>query len=136
MHVRRRAGGGEASAARGWGHRVSALPAPAGRVFRLLAALLQLGLPGAAAWADARLDAAGAHATAHFESHTSSSCARIHAPDCALCHFLTAPGITVRPTALRLDVAHDRRLRPADLAALPLPLARPHPQPRAPPPLS
>jgi len=106
------------------------------RAFRLAAALLQLGLPGAAAWGDARLDAAGAHAAAHFESHTSQSCARIHAPDCALCHFLTAPTVTARPTALRLDIAHDRGPRPADSATLPQALARPHPQPRAPPPLS
>ncbi len=61
------------------------------RALWLLGTLLQLLLPGAAAWADARLDAAGAHATAHIESHTAKSCARIHAPDCALCHFLSAP---------------------------------------------
>src|SRR2546425_12461146 len=60
------------------------------RVLWLLGTLLQLLLPGAAAWADARLDAAGAHATAHVESHTANSCARLHAPDCALCHFLSA----------------------------------------------
>src|SRR2546422_6073253 len=60
----------------------------------LVAAALQLLLPGAAAWADARLDAAGAHATAHVESHTANSCARLHAPDCALCHFLSAPAVT------------------------------------------
>src|SRR3989454_8451368 len=71
----------------------------------LVAAALQLLLPGAAAVADARLDAAGAHATAHIESYTAKSCARIHAPDCALCHFLTAPALTGRAMLLRLDVA-------------------------------
>ncbi len=102
----------------------------------LLAALLQLALPGVAAVADARLDAAGSHATAHVESHTSNSCARIHPPDCAVCHFLTAPALTARPSALRLAVDDGWRLRRADPAGLPHPLARPHPHPRAPPLLS
>ncbi|PYP90983.1 MAG: hypothetical protein DMD34_16455 [Gemmatimonadetes bacterium] len=88
----------------------------------LLAALLQLALPGVAAVADARLDAAGSHATAHVES--------------AVCHFLTAPALTARPGALRLAVADGWRLRRADPAGLPHPLARPHPHPRAPPLLS
>jgi len=115
---------------------VKRLRAPAGRVFRLVAALLQLGLPGAAAWADARLDSAGAHATAHVESHTTAACARVHPPDCALCHFLTAPLAARRPTALRLASSSDRIPGRAEPARLPHPLSRPHPQPRAPPPLS
>jgi len=106
------------------------------RAFWLLGTLLQLLLPGAAAWADARLDAAGAHATAHVESHTAKSCARIHAPDCALCHFLTAPALTGGAMLLRFDVAARQAPRPADPAGTAHPLARPHPQPRAPPPLS
>ena len=108
---------------------------PGARIAWLLGALLQLALPGAAAWADARLDAAGAQATAHIESHTTKSCARIHAPDCALCHFLTAPVLTGRATPLRLEVATRRAVRPVDPAGA-HPLARPHPQPRAPPTLS
>jgi len=106
------------------------------RAVWLLGAVLQLALPGAAAWADARLDAAGTHATAHIESRTTTSCARIHAPDCALCHFLTAPVLTGRTTPLRLEVAARRAPRPVDPAGSPHPLARPHPQPRAPPTLS
>jgi hypothetical protein len=102
----------------------------------LLIAALQLLLPGAAAVADARLDAAGAHATAHVESHTSKSCARIHAPDCALCHFLSAPSLIGQATLLRLDVAARHAPRPADPAGTAHPLARTHPQPRAPPLLS
>jgi len=109
---------------------------PRARIVWLLGALLQLALPGAAAWADARLDAAGTHATAHFESHTTTSCARIHAPDCALCHFLTAPVLTGRATPLRLEVALRRAARPAELTGTAHLLARPHPQPRAPPTLS
>jgi len=105
-------------------------------VFRLLAALLQLGLPSAAAWADARLDSAGAHATAHVESHTTAACARVHPPDCALCHFLTAPLALRRPTTLRVSSSSDRIPWRAEPARLPHALSRPHPQPRAPPPLS
>ena len=104
------------------------------RALWLLGTLLQLLLPGAAAWADARLDIAGAHATPHIESHTSKSCARIHAPDCALCHFLTAPALTGRAMPLRLDVAARLAPRPADPAGTARARARPHPQPRAPPP--
>ncbi len=106
------------------------------RVLWLLGTLLQLLLPGAAAWADARLDAAGAHATAHIESHTSKSCARVHALDCAICHFLTAPAVTGRATVTRLDVAARDTPRPVDPAGTAHALARPHPNPRAPPALS
>jgi hypothetical protein len=108
----------------------------AARAAWVLAAALQLLLPGAAAWADARLDAAGAHATAHIESHSSKSCARIHAPDCALCHFLSAPAVTARTVALRLNVADTRPSLGTGSTTQPRPLARPHPQPRAPPVLS
>jgi len=106
------------------------------RALWLLGTLLQLLLPGAAAWADARLDAAGTHATAHIESHTSKSCARIHAPDCALCHFLTAPALRGRAMLLRLDVAAGQAPHPVDRAGTAHALARPHPNPRAPPALS
>ena len=109
---------------------------PVVRACWLLAVALQLTLPGAAAWADARLDAAEAHAVAHIESHTTKSCARIHPPDCALCHFLTAPGVTSRATVLPLGTANERSAGPSDPAALPHRLSRPHPQPRAPPALS
>ena len=106
------------------------------RVVWLLGAALQLALPGAAAWADARLDAAGTHATAHFESHTTTSCARLHAPDCALCHFLTTPALTGGAMPLRPAAALDRAPRPVERTDTGYALARPHPQPRAPPTLS
>jgi len=109
---------------------------PAVRASWLLATALQLLLPGAAALADARLDAAGTHATAHIESHSSKTCARIHAPDCALCHFLSAPAVTARTVALRLNVADNRPLLATGPTTQARPLARAHPQPRAPPVLS
>ena len=106
------------------------------RAFRLAAALLQLGLPSAAAWADARLDAAGTRAVPHIESHTTTTCARVHPPDCALCHFLTAPLAPRRPATLRVASSSDRVPWRTEPTRLPHALSRPHPQPRAPPPLS
>ena len=106
------------------------------RVFRLLMALLQLSLPAAAAWADAQLDTAGAHANAHVESHTTSSCARIHPPDCALCHFLNAPFSGRRHVALRLATSDARPPRPVEPVPVRSALARFFPLPRAPPALS
>ena len=106
------------------------------RAFRLCAALLQLLLPGAAAQADARLDAAGAHATAHVESHTTSACARIHPPDCALCHFLSAPFAGHRAAALRPATSDARATRPVEPVPVRSARARFFPPPRAPPALS
>lgn len=106
------------------------------RALQLGAALLQLVLPGAAAWADARLDSAGAHATAHVESHTTSACARIHPPDCALCHFLSAPFSGRRVVALHLDTGDARATRPVAPVPVRSALARFFPPPRAPPALS
>ena len=106
------------------------------RAFRLLTALLQLALPTAAAWADAQLDTAGAHANAHVESHTTSSCARIHPPDCALCHFLNAPFSGRRHVALRLATSDARTPRPVEPVPVRSALARFFPLPRAPPALS
>ena len=66
-----------------------------------LLAALQLSLPGAAAWADARLDTAAA-GPAHVESHSTAACARIHPADCAFHRFLSAPLTTGRPVVFRL----------------------------------
>jgi hypothetical protein len=102
----------------------------------LLAAVLQLLLPGAATWADAQLDTAGAHASAHVESHTTSSCARIHPPNCALCHFLNAPFSGRSHVALRLATSDARTPRPVEPVPVRSALARFFPLPRAPPALS
>ncbi len=109
---------------------------PLVRTSWLVATALQLTLPGAAAWADSRLDTVETHAVAHVESHSTKSCARIHPPDCALCHLLTALALSSRAMLLRLAVAPSLAPRPADPAATAHSLARPHPQPRAPPALS
>lgn len=66
-----------------------------------LLAALQLSLPGAAAWADARLDTEVA-GPAHIESHSTSVCIRIHPADCAFHRFLSAPLATGRPVVFRV----------------------------------
>jgi len=71
------------------------------RVALCLLAALQLSLPGAAAWADARLDGAVA-GPAHIESHSTSSCVRVHPADCAFHRFLSAPLATGRPVVFRI----------------------------------
>ncbi len=106
------------------------------RTFWLLGAVLQLVLPGAAACADARVDALGAAARPHIESHTTNSCARIHPPDCALCHYLSAPLARRAPLAPALDATADRIVIPPAPVRLLGARSRPHPQPRAPPTLS
>jgi hypothetical protein len=106
------------------------------RTLWLLGAALQLVLPGAAAYADARLDAVGAAARPHIESHTTKSCTRIHAPDCALCHYLSAPLAPGAPIALALGDSADGIRFPAAPVKRARARSRPHPQPRAPPTLS
>jgi hypothetical protein len=102
----------------------------------LAAALLQLVVPGTAAWADARLDAAGTHARPHVESHSTTTCVRVHPADCTLCRFLTSPLGMARPPLVCLD-APDRHAPPAfaRIAEPVSPLGR-LPHSRAPPALS
>jgi hypothetical protein len=107
---------------------------PTVRACLLLAALLQLTLPGAAAWADARLD--GVAGPVHIESHSSDSCTRIHPADCAFHRFLSAPvaigravSFTVRGAARRRPALPVRGLRRAALQER-------LPESRAPPALS
>ena len=106
------------------------------RTLSLFGAALQLALPGAAAYADARLDAIAATARPHVESHTTTGCTRIHAPDCALCHYLSAPAASKAPMALDLGDNRNRILLRAAPVRCARARARPHPQPRAPPTLS
>lgn len=62
------------------------------RFLWLLFAALQLGLPGAASLADARLEAA-ASAGPHVESRSSPSCPPGHPAGCLLCQFLQTPAV-------------------------------------------
>jgi hypothetical protein len=109
---------------------------PTVRTLWLLGAALQLALPGVATYADARLDALAAVARPHIESRTTTSCTRIHPPDCALCHYLSAPLARRQPMALALGATTDRALVLFAPVRLPQAQSRPHPPPRAPPTLS
>lgn len=106
------------------------------RVLGLVCALLQLGLRGTVALADALEDGAPASAAIpHFEAHTSESCPHAHGPD-AFCQFLNAPFSVAAPIVVTLG---DGRYVVEPLAAPALSAAAEqaaHPPSRAPPHLS
>jgi hypothetical protein len=110
-------------------HRASA------RLLWVLLAALQLVGAGAAAIADARLEAASRSAVApvHVEDHSSTRCPRVHPADCALCQFVTralatppkAPPIPAA-LAIRTPVETERPVTAAHaIARLPLSRAPP-----------
>lgn len=70
---------------------------PLARLGLLTLAALQLLVSGAAAWADARLDAGGPKGPVHVEAHSTQACAPVHPADCILHRFLATPGGVVRP---------------------------------------
>jgi len=72
---------------------------PLARFGLLTLAALQLLITGAAAWADARLDAGGPKGPVHLESHSTQACAPVHAADCILHRFLSTPGGIVRASS-------------------------------------
>ena len=92
-------------------------------------------VPGAAAWADARLGASEA-GPAHIESHSTAVCVRIHPADCALHRFLSAPLATGRPVVFKIRHPRGAVLAPRTQFASPAaPTAGLH-HSRAPPQLS
>jgi len=101
-----------------------------------LVAALQLAAPGAAAWADALLDAQGRDAPVHIESHSTPACAHVHPADCGLCHFLGAPVTVASVRRLSAAPASRRALSRLRLAAAPCAPWRYALRPRAPPALS
>jgi hypothetical protein len=100
---------------------------PLARAFWLLAALLQLTLPGATAWADARLEreARSPRSASHIEAHHSADCPRTHPPDCGLCQHLAT--LFIRATPPRFEAASPRQHAPrpaaSQRAARPAPFA-------------
>jgi hypothetical protein len=97
---------------------------------------LQLVVPGAAAWADAELEARGSVAPVHIESHSTSSCARVHPADCGLCRFLSSPLSKQVPRRTKLALVIQRVSGRPERVAPPRLRRRAQPQPRAPPALS
>jgi hypothetical protein len=102
------------------------------RALWLVAALLQLTLPGATAWADARLEreSRSPRGASHIEAHHSRDCPRTHPPDCGLCQHLAT--LFTRAAPLRFEVLRAQRYevpcgaseRPARTAPFTLALSR------------
>ena len=107
---------------------------PAGtRALWLLAALLQLVLPGAAAWADAVLETHASRAVVHVEAESTRDCAPAHAADCGLCRHLATAGRASDASADPGTPA--RRHEPPRVVAIWRPVVAHHalPNSRAPP---
>jgi len=86
---------------------------PLARLGLLTLATLQLLVTGAAAWADARLDAGGPKGPVHVESHSTQACVPVHPADCILHRFLATAGGVVRPTATGFGLAARQLSAPA-----------------------
>ncbi len=106
------------------------------RASLLAIALLQLTLPGAAAWADARLDAAAPQGPIHLESHATQACAPVHPPDCVLHRFLSTPGCAGQPVIVDIGSRAGHLVPPAESRLAGLAPQQRLPDSRAPPPLS
>ena len=100
----------------------------------LLLSLLQVSVPGAAAWADARLGEATG--PVHIESHSTNLCVRVHPADCAFHRFLSAPVARSATSVIRIRAGLGITWTPTatERAATATGLALP--DSRAPPPLS
>jgi len=101
-----------------------------------LLTLLQLSVPGAAAWADARLGGEGWNAPAHIESHSTDSCVRVHPADCAFHRLLITPVVGNRAPVLRIRAGHAVRVAVVTPESLPVVSTATLHDSRAPPPLS
>lgn len=109
-----------------------------GRSFWLLLALLQLALPGATAWADARLqaDSRSSDASSLVESATDKSGPRSHDVDCVFCRYLAQSFSPASPATVLTARAAATAAPPA-VAVSELEAAENElPRARAPPPLS
>ena len=106
------------------------------RAILFLLTSAQLVVPGAASWADAKLEVRGRVAPVHIESHSTSACARVHRPDCGLCQFLASPLTVQSPRQTRFAFVFLRVSGPLQRLAPVGHRRRAQPQPRAPPSLS
>ena len=59
------------------------------RFLAVLWASLQFAMPALGSLADARFAAAAGDPVSHVESKSSASCPAVHAPDCAVCRYLS-----------------------------------------------
>jgi hypothetical protein len=106
---------------------------PLARFGLLTLATLQLLITGAAAWADARLDAGGPKGPVHLESHSTQACAQVHPADCILHRFLSTPSGVVRPISTGFGLAVAQFSTPALAGLGRSALQQRHPDIRGPP---
>jgi hypothetical protein len=100
----------------------------------LLLTLLQFSVPGAVAWADARVGERGG--PAHIESLSTSTCPRVHPSDCTFHRFLAAPLARATAPVVRLRDGQGIRWTPTASAQSRIAADRTLPNSRAPPTLS
>ena len=104
------------------------------RLLALLWATLQLASPAAGAVADGQqfAKAGGGAPAAHVESTSSEACPVVHAPDCAMCRYLSQNAGTVAAATAPFS----GRMQSADVRLERVPARRPGAPPpngRAPP---
>src|SRR6266513_4795956 len=100
----------------------------------LLLTLLQLSVPAAAAWADGRIGEPSG--PAHYESHSTASCVRVHPTDCAFHRFLSTPLSRTSAVVLRVREGQGLSWTPAPTPRSASPSHLTLPDSRAPPTLS
>jgi hypothetical protein len=95
------------------------------RAFALVAAIIQVALPGVLTIADATSEraAVGSSVATHAESKSTGNCARPHTEDCVLCRHLSTPAQRApRHVGLAVSTAPSerprefQRIRGADVA--------------------
>jgi hypothetical protein len=87
---------------------------PLVRTLRLLALLIQLGLPSLGVVADARLELASVGEPMHVESEGHECHSRGHASDCALCQYLRGAPLAEPSREGPLSVAVASLIVPAE----------------------
>ena len=107
--------------------------APFLRVLALALATLQLVSPALVVIADGvSVRDAVAEGVAHVESAGAKGCPQVHAPDCALCRYLSGAS-TLLPDASIVPPSARRTTRPAEVVARPRTASTLLPHGRAPP---
>ena len=107
--------------------------APFTRMLALAFAILQLVSPTLVVIADgSSIRDAVAESIAHVESTSSDNCPRVHAPDCALCRYLSGTTASLSDASIVLPCA-GRVATLTDISGLPRATTTLLPHGRAPP---
>ena len=107
--------------------------APFLRVLAMAFATLQLVSPALVVIADGvSIRDAVAESVAHVESTSSDACPQVHAPDCALCRYVSGSSTLLADASIVLPLA-GRSATPADVSGRPRAASTLLPHGRAPP---